>query len=231
MKAGVRGAATLGVVVGTIIAGPAGAVVAGAAGGLLRSLRSRFHDIGIDDKFMKQVAKEIEKGKSALFVQYTGTWAASIGFDRAGDHRPRTPCCSRARCRPTTPPRCRRWSSPPSRRWVAKRWSPTTRSRSRRHPRRRRGDARPRRPRPSQCRAAAPPARGQAGDDLTQLVGIGPKAAGALTAAGIATYAALSEANEPQIRRALHDADMTPPANVSTWPMQASSPPRATGRA
>ena len=51
-----------------------------AAGGLLHSLRSRFHDIGIDDKFMKQVAKEIEKGKSALFVQYTGTWAASIGL-------------------------------------------------------------------------------------------------------------------------------------------------------
>ena len=61
-----------------------------------------------------------------------------------------------------------------------------------------------------------------AGDDLTQLVGIGPKAASALTAAGIATYAALAEANEPQIRRALHDADMTPPGNVSTWPMQAS---------
>ena len=59
-------------------------------------------------------------------------------------------------------------------------------------------------------------------DDLTQLVGIGPKAASALTAAGIATYAALSEANKPQIRRALHDADMMPPGNVSTWPMQAS---------
>ena len=79
LKGGVRGTA-IGVVVGTIIAGPAGAVVAGAAGGLLHSLRSRFHDIGIDDKFMKQVAKEIEKGKSALFVQYTGTWAASIGL-------------------------------------------------------------------------------------------------------------------------------------------------------
>ena len=79
LKGGVRGTA-IGVVVGTIIAGPAGAVVAGAAGGLLHSLRSRFHDVGVDDKFMKQVAKEIEKGKSALFVQYTGTWAASIGL-------------------------------------------------------------------------------------------------------------------------------------------------------
>ena len=79
LKGGVRGTA-IGVVVGTIIAGPAGAVVAGAAGGLLHSLRSRFHDIGIDDKFMKQVSKEIEKGKSALFVQYTGNWSASIGL-------------------------------------------------------------------------------------------------------------------------------------------------------
>ena len=53
--------------------GPAGAVVGGAAGGVLHSLRSRFHDIGIDDKFMRQVSKEIDKGKSALFVQYEGT--------------------------------------------------------------------------------------------------------------------------------------------------------------
>ena len=61
-----------------------------------------------------------------------------------------------------------------------------------------------------------------AGDDLTQLVGIGPKAASALAAAGITTYAALAEANEPQLRHALHEADMMPPGNVATWPMQAS---------
>ena len=60
------------------------------------------------------------------------------------------------------------------------------------------------------------------GDDLTQLVGIGPKAAAALTAAGISTYAALAETNEPQLRHALHEADMMPPGNVATWPMQAS---------
>ena len=61
-----------------------------------------------------------------------------------------------------------------------------------------------------------------AGDDLTQLVGIGPKAAAALAAAGITTYAALAEANEPQLRHALHEADMMPPGNVATWPMQAT---------
>ena len=53
-------------------------------------------------------------------------------------------------------------------------------------------------------------------------MGIGPKAASALAAAGVTTYAALAEQNEPQLRRALHDADMAPPANVGTWPMQAS---------
>jgi len=61
-----------------------------------------------------------------------------------------------------------------------------------------------------------------AGDDLTQLVGIGPKAAAALASAGITSYAALAEANEPQLRHALHEADMMPPGNVGTWPMQAS---------
>ena len=69
--------------------------------------------------------------------------------------------------------------------------------------------------------AVAAPAEVKA-DDLTQLVGIGPKASAALAAAGVTTYAALAEQNEPQLRRALHDADMAPPANVGTWPMQAS---------
>src|SRR4029077_6905267 len=59
-------------------------------------------------------------------------------------------------------------------------------------------------------------------DDLTQLVGLGPKASEALAAAGITTYAALADANEPEVRHAIHAADMVPPANVATWPMQAS---------
>ena len=67
--------------------------------------------------------------------------------------------------------------------------------------------------------AAAPAATA---DDLTQLSGIGPKASEALATAGITTYAALAEANEPQLRHALHEADMVPPANVASWPMQAS---------
>ena len=78
-KGAVRGAG-LGVIVGAIVLGPAGAVVGGAAGGVLNGLRNRLHDIGIDDKFMRQVTKELDHGKSALFILYEGNWAASIGM-------------------------------------------------------------------------------------------------------------------------------------------------------
>src|SRR6476660_8850166 len=78
-KGTIRGAG-LGVIVGAIVLGPAGAVVGGAAGGVLNGLRNRLHDIGIEDKFMRQVTKEVEKGKSVLFILYEGNWAASIGM-------------------------------------------------------------------------------------------------------------------------------------------------------
>src|SRR6185436_8641164 len=78
LKSGARGG-TLGVIVGALVLGPAGAVVGGAAGSFLGSLRGKIHDTGINDKFMKEVAAEIEKGKSALFVQYEGNWSGSLG--------------------------------------------------------------------------------------------------------------------------------------------------------
>ena len=216
LKGGVRGTA-IGVVVGTIIAGPAGAVVAGAAGGLLHSLRSRFHDIGIDDKFMKQVASEIEKGKSALFVQYTGNWAASIGLveqaikaENALLITSTLPAETAAALRALVEPAAESLGGDE----VVADFEIEVEEAPEEAAAEAAEEAAP--------VAVAADAGNGTGDDLTQLVGIGPKAASALTAAGIATYAALSEANEPQIRRALHDADMTPPGNVSTWPMQAS---------
>lgn len=303
MKGGFRGGA-IGVVVGTILLGPAGAVLGGAAGGVLAGLHNRFHDIGIDDKFMGRIAHEMDKGRSALFVQYEGDWSRSIGAIQdavkaanallihstlpaekaaalqelvesaaeelggeevvadyeveevptltaeevvveevvseavAGDDLtaikgvgPKTAAAlqtagiaSYARLASTSEPDVRQalgeahvsvpgnvstWAMQAS--FAAKgdwrgldaflhKTEPASSSRM---------DGAP----------AAPPARP---DDLTQLVGIGPKAAKALAAAGYGSFAALAEANEPQLRRALHDADMVPPGSVSTWPMQAS---------
>jgi predicted flap endonuclease-1-like 5' DNA nuclease len=303
MKGGFRGGA-IGVVVGTILLGPAGAVLGGAAGGVLAGLHNRFHDIGIDDKFMAQVTREVDKGKSALFVQYEGNWSRSIGAiqdavkaanallihstlpaDKAaalqelvetaaeelggeevvadyeveevpelaapaeevasagaeGDDLtvikgvgPKTAAAlqaagitSYARLASTSEPDSRQaltaahvsvpgnvstWAMQAS--FAAKgdwrgldafihKSEPASSSRS------------------SGGSAAPEPAPARP-DDLTQLVGIGPKAARALAAAGITSFAALAETSEPQIRRALHEADMVPPGSVSTWPMQAS---------
>ena len=84
-KGTVRGAG-LGVIVGAIVLGPAGAVVGGAAGGVLNGLRNRMHDIGIDDKFMRQVTKELDKGKSAALHPVRRELGRIHRDDRAGRH-------------------------------------------------------------------------------------------------------------------------------------------------
>ena len=43
-----------------------------------------------------------------------------------------------------------------------------------------------------------------------------------MAAGGVTSYAALAQANEPQLRHMLHEADMVPPGNVASWPMQAT---------
>ncbi len=214
----------IGVVVGALLLGPAGAVVGGAAGGVLHGLRSRFHDIGIDDKFMRQVGKEVEKGKSALFVQYVGNWAASIGLVEevvVAEHallihstlRAETAAKLQALVEPAVEQLGgeEAVSDYEIEESDAAEEAPVEEA-----------PAEEAAPEAAPVAAVAAVAAAPAADDLTQLVGIGPKAAKALAAAGIGTYAALAEANEPAIRRALHDADMLPPGNVSSWPMQAS---------
>jgi predicted flap endonuclease-1-like 5' DNA nuclease/uncharacterized membrane protein len=249
LKTGVR-AGTLGVVVGAIVAGPAGAVALGAAGGVLGGLRGGIHDTGIDDKFMRSVAKEIEKKKSALFVLYEGTWEHSIGLVEQAitdEHAllfnstlpPEKVAALQALVEPAvealggeevvadyeleveeapaeTPAETAPAEAAPVA--AAATLAPEAAAPS--------AEAAPVAETAAPVQEAAPvaavaPAAAR-GDDLTQLVGIGPKASAALAAAGITTYTALAELNEPQLRRALHGADMTPPANVGTWPMQAS---------
>jgi predicted flap endonuclease-1-like 5' DNA nuclease len=220
-KGTVRGAG-LGVIVGALVLGPAGAVVGGAAGGVLNGLRNRFHDVGIDDKFMRQVAKEIERGKSALFILYEGNWAASRGMIEqaitvekalliASTLPPKTAAALKALVDPAVEqlggaevvndyeveaPEAPAAEAAPA---VAAAAAVAAVEAA-----------------PAEAAPAATP------DDLTQLSGVGPKASAALATAGITTYAALAQANEPELRHALHEADMVPPANVASWPMQAT---------
>jgi len=211
-KGTVRGAG-LGVIVGAIVLGPAGAVVGGAAGGVLNGLRNRMHDIGIDDKMMRQVTKALDKGKSALFILYEGNWSASIGMieqavtmDKALLVTSTLPPAKAAALKALVDPAVEQLGGAE----VVSDYEVEV-------------------PEQAPAQAAAPVAAAAAAaapaatrDDLTQLAGVGPKASAALASAGITTYAALAEANEPQVRHALHAADMAPPANVGSWPMQAS---------
>ena len=223
LKTGVR-VGTLGVVVGAIVAGPAGAVAMGAAGGVLGGLRGGIHDTGIDDKFMRSVSKEIEKKKSALFVLYEGTWEHSIGLieqaitdEHALLFNSTLPADKAAALQALVAPAVEALGGEE----VVADYELEVAETPEAAP-----DATPAVEEAAPVEAAAAvaavaPAVARP-DDLTQLVGIGPKASAALAAAGVTTFAALAELNEPQVRRALHDSDMTPPANVGTWPMQAS---------
>ena len=79
---------------------------------------------------------------------------------------------------------------------------------------------------PATKQAAAKPAAKKAtksgADDLTKIEGIGPKAATALTAAGVATFADLSKAKVPAIQKILDEADGKFGALVpDSWPKQA----------
>lgn len=78
------------------------------------------------------------------------------------------------------------------------------------------------------ARMAAPTTRvgsqsadGGAGDDLTQIEGIGAKTAAALQAAGINSFAKLARASEPELRTALASAGMRFAPSLSTWAQQA----------
>jgi predicted flap endonuclease-1-like 5' DNA nuclease len=58
-------------------------------------------------------------------------------------------------------------------------------------------------------------------DDLTAIEGIGPKMAAAMVAAGLDTFAKLSQATEAQIHAAIESAGMRFAPSVPTWAHQA----------
>jgi large subunit ribosomal protein L27 len=60
-----------------------------------------------------------------------------------------------------------------------------------------------------------------AGDDLTIIEGIGPKMAAALVAAGIDTFAKLSDSTEEQIHAAVEAAGLRFAPSIPTWAKQA----------
>jgi predicted flap endonuclease-1-like 5' DNA nuclease len=205
-----RGRSTgIGIVVGAILAGPAGAVVGGAAGGILAGMHNRLGEMGVTEKFMREVTGEVEKGKSALFVLYEGDWSASIGLigkEVTAEHalliQSTLPLATATALRQLVEPAVEELGGEEM---VA--------------------DYEVEMGMEAADGAAAPSAVTEAptmGDDLTNIRGLGPKSASVLAAAGVDSYARLAATSEPELRRILAEAHATVPGNVNTWSMQAA---------
>jgi predicted flap endonuclease-1-like 5' DNA nuclease len=151
---------------------------------------------------MREVAKEMEKGRSALFVLYEGRWAASIGLvedavklEGALLIQSTLPAETAAALQQLVAPAVEELGGEE----VVADYEVDT-------------------------EAGAEPAAGAAeeADDLTRILGVDPASEATLKAAGVASYARLAATSEPDLRRTLGDAGTAVPQNVNTWAMQAS---------
>ena len=75
---GALGGALVTALAGAAVAGPVGLVVGGALGAGLSGLYGRLRDTGVDDKYMKDLARKLEPGKTILYILYEGEWTGSV---------------------------------------------------------------------------------------------------------------------------------------------------------
>lgn len=207
MKGGFGGGA-MGVMVGAMLFGPVGAAIGGVSGGTLSGLYARFRDKGIEDKFMRQTAAELEKGKSALFVQYVGDWSASRGaIDDAVKAAKAELLFSTLAAEHVEEiqQEVEAAAEELGGEEVVSDYEVETV--------------------PEEAPAvveAAPAEAAATEDDLTKIKGVGPKTAAVLTGAGVITYDQLASTSEPDLRRIFSEAHTAVPQNVGTWAMQAA---------
>jgi predicted flap endonuclease-1-like 5' DNA nuclease len=222
-KGGVRGG-SVGVIAGAVMLGPPGAAIGGAVGATLSGLYSRFRDIGIDDKFMRKIGKDIDQGKSAVFVQYEGDWSGSIEAVKVALRAEKgelihstLPAEKAAELQAIVTPAVEALGGEETVADYDVAIGPEADTTAAEPAAASATTAKAAKTSKATKQVEAPKA-----DDLTQLAGLGPKSAEALNAAGITTYAALAESNEPAIREAFQASGIVARGNVSTWPMQAS---------
>lgn len=69
---GVLGGGFVGMVVGVMLGGPVGLVAGAVAGGALTGLYARLRDSGINDREIRDLARELQPGQALLFILYEG---------------------------------------------------------------------------------------------------------------------------------------------------------------
>jgi uncharacterized membrane protein len=210
---GAFGGGTIGIVAGTVVAGPLGAAIGGVIGAAAAGLYTRLRDSGISNDFMNEVGAQLEPGKTALFIIYSGTISdelrarLQITQQDFGATLLYTSLSDTAIEAVTT-------AYEETGEEIVGDIDVYTEAATDADAEATDADIAPL---AEQAEQAAP----LASDNLTLIDGIGPKISEALTAAGITTYDQLYRASEAQLREALQAARMPTPSSLITWPRQA----------
>ncbi len=69
---GALGGGFVGMVVGVMLAGPVGLAVGALAGGALTGLYARMRDSGVNDREIRDLARDLQPGQALLFILYEG---------------------------------------------------------------------------------------------------------------------------------------------------------------
>lgn len=69
---GVLGGGFVGMIVGVMLGGPVGLAVGALAGGAITGLYTRLRDSGVNDREIRDLARELQPGQALLFILYEG---------------------------------------------------------------------------------------------------------------------------------------------------------------
>jgi uncharacterized membrane protein len=69
---GALGGGFVGMVVGVMLAGPVGLAVGALAGGAITGLYARMRDSGVNDRQIRDLARDLQPGQALLFILYEG---------------------------------------------------------------------------------------------------------------------------------------------------------------
>ncbi len=209
---GAFGGGTIGLIAGTVVAGPLGAAVGGVVGAAVTGLYTHLRDSGVNNSFMKEVSDKLEPGKTNLFIVYNGTLsdkmlAALRDFDASLSHGtlPAEATAALASAYAETGEEVTGELDVYTAEATEADAEPTETDLA-----------------PTVAAAAVETAEAAAPvDNLTVIDGIGPKISQALAAAGITTFNDLHRASEIHLREILTADRMIIPTSLPTWPRQA----------
>jgi uncharacterized membrane protein len=206
---GALGGGAIGLIAGTMVAGPVGAAVGGAVGAAVSGLYTQMRDSGVNNDFMKQVGKQLEPGKTALFILYNGV----LGDDMIHTLEEYNATVTYGTLPEETGTELKEIYEESGEEVVSEIDVFTEEATEE--------DTEATEVDVAEVSAVAHPESAPTSDNLTVIDGIGPKISQTLIANGITTYEQLHRSSEINLREILKDAGMVVPRSLPTWPKQA----------